>query len=224
MGRCGLVVAWPETIWWPWLWPLSVGKAWLYMDIVGSLFPQICRREQYRENAWLDPYMVTLGWACNTWWVGTPWDNLDIDRYAVGRHAIGHSRLHSDPGPSLVSLWRIRGRTETLICRTCKLRQHAYSYWVKSGSWENHGWKMVQPVDAAGWTQGGKWLQAQISSQMVCIPLNLYISILHMFEHITVSRYSTTVYQLGKVFHCQWKNLNKFFPGLHLMSTPSIYN
>ena len=85
------------------------------------------------ENAWPDPYMVTLGWACNTWWVGTPWDNLDIDRYAVGRHAIGHSRLHSDPGPSLVSLWRIRGRTETLICRTCKLRQHAYSYWVKSG-------------------------------------------------------------------------------------------
>ena len=78
MGRCGLVVAWPETILWPWLWPLSVGKAWLYMDIVGSLFPQICQRVQHRENAWPDPYMVTLGWVCATWWElrGRSWTSI----------------------------------------------------------------------------------------------------------------------------------------------------
>ena len=89
----------------------QLGKHSFIWTLLGHYFPK-----SVRENAWPDPYMVTLGWACNTWWVGTPWDKLDIDRYAVGRHAIGHSRLHSDPGPSLVSLWRIRGRTETLIC------------------------------------------------------------------------------------------------------------
>ena len=92
-----------------WVWPSSVSYlvtlGWesmaSYLDIVWSLFPQICHRVQGRENAWPDPYMVTLGWAYVTYLElrGRNWTSICCSK--TRHHAMAYSHLHSDPGVSL---------------------------------------------------------------------------------------------------------------------------
>ena len=103
-------------------------------------------KAQSRENSWEESYLVTLGWASASWcWEvrGKSWTLIclhAIPRNNIQYHgrrrtsicfstACNRSHLHSDPGtPSLMSLWRIRGRTMAAICcsTTCKLTQNTY--------------------------------------------------------------------------------------------------
>ena len=146
-----------------------------YLDIVWSLFPQICHRVQGRENAWPDPYMVTLGWASVTYLElrGRNWTSICCSK--TRHHAMAYSHLHSDPGVSLENptVGELRQR---YAAAQHAILHHTHSpswhYWVNLGFWENYGWK-------------GQFGDADTDIKSNVVLFSKYVHIVHIFDHIT---------------------------------------